>query len=188
MSGQVKRRIAGAVLAFALLGMAVEAWRLQTVNGANSLVADLLAGHDRPVGVRESQPVPVLLARALYLARHGRVEDAKELLGWLDGQGDAQDRTRANHNLGNLYLRMALGKIESGQLEQAVPLLALSKEAYRRALQWEPAFWDAKFNFEIAMRLLPEMDRVSNGDEEEPEDTRPKALWTKVPGFPRGQP
>jgi hypothetical protein len=38
------------------------------------------------------------------------------------------------------------------------------------------------------MRLLPEMEQVSNGDEPEPEDTQPKALWTKVPGFPRGQP
>ena len=188
MGGPMKRKIALAVLAFALLAMAVEAWRLQTVYRANALMADLLAGQDRPVGDREAQPVPVLLARALYLARHERAEDAKELLDWLDGQGDTQAKARASFNLGTLYLRLALDKIDAEQLEQAIPLVGLAKQAYRRALQWEPSYWDAKFNFEIAMRLLPEMDQVSNGDEPEPEDTQPKALWTKVPGFPRGQP
>jgi mxaK protein len=47
-------------------------------------------------------------------------------------------------------------------------------------------FWDAKYNLEVAMRLLPEMNRVNIGDDE-PENKKSK-LWTTVPGFPRGLP
>jgi len=175
-------------MALALLSAAVQGWQLQAAYAANAQAAALLAGQDLPVGPPQAQPVPVLAARALYLARHGREDEAKSLWEFLDGVGEDEDRARASHNLGTVYLKAALGQIETGQLEQATPLAALAKQAFRRALQWQPDLWDAKFNLEIALRLLPEMDKLSNGQEEEPPETQPKALWTKVPGFPRGQP
>jgi len=188
MSSSNKRTLAVWVLALALVGMAVEVWRLQSTYADNAAVAASLAGKDLPVGSPQGQPVPVLAARALYLARHGREDEAKSLWELLDGLGETEERAQASHNLGTVYLKAALDKIETGQLEQAIPFAVLAKQAFRRALQWQPTLWDAKFNLEIALRLLPEMDQVSNGKEEEPPETQPKALWTKVPGFPRGQP
>lgn len=188
MSGSKKRTLILWVLILALVGAVVEASRLQSSYSDNATIAALLAGKDQPIGNPQGQPVPVLAARALYLARHGREDEAKSLWELLDGMGKNEERAQASFNLGTVYLQAALDQIETGQLEQATPLAALAKQAFRRALQWQPDLWDAKFNLEIAMRLLPEMDQVSNAKEEEPPETQPKALWTKVPGFPRGQP
>lgn len=184
----LQRQLAAGLLALALLGATFQGWQLQADHVGNAQVAALLAGQDRPIGRPQSQPVPVLAARALYLAQHGREDEAKSLWELLDTLGEHEDRAQASHNLGTFYLKAALGKIEAGESEPAIPLAALAKQAFRRALQWQPDLWDAKFNLEIAMRLLPDMDKVGNGQEDEPPETQPKALWTKVPGFPRGQP
>lgn len=188
MNKTLQHKLVAGVVALGLLGAAFEAWQLQSAYADNATIAGLLAGKDLPVGQPQGQAVPVLAARALYLARHGREDEAKSVWEFLDGAGENGDRAQASHNLGTFYLKAALDKVETGQLEQATPLVALAKQAFRRALQWQPDLWDAKFNLEIAMRLLPDMDRVGNGQEEEPPETQPKALWTKVPGFPRGQP
>lgn len=188
MSAAVKRKLAAWALGLALLGVAAEAWRLQAAYADNAAIAALLAGRDAPLGGWVGRPAPVLAARALYLARHGREDEAKVLWDALDGQGTGEERAQAAYNLGTFYLQAALDKVEAGRLEQAATRAALAKQALRRALQWQPDYWDAKFNLEIAMRLLPEMDRFGQADEEEPPDARPKALWTQVPGFPRGRP
>jgi len=64
----------------------------------------------------------------------------------------------------------------------------LAKDAYKKALRLDPNHWDSKYNLEVAMRLLPEMDRIRREDGEEENDEEEGALWTTVPGFPRGLP
>lgn len=188
MSKAWQRSLAAWSMALAWSGAAFQGWQLRSAYADNASIAASLAGKDMPIGQAQDRPAPVSAARALYLARHGREDEAKNLWELLDGMGTDRDRAQAGHNLGTFYLKSALDKIESGQLERAIPLVALAKQAFRRALQWQPDFWDAKFNLEIAMRLLPDIDKVGAEAEEEPPETRPKALWTKVPGFPRGQP
>ncbi|WP_204276833.1 hypothetical protein, partial [Klebsiella aerogenes] len=63
--------------------------------------------------------------------------------------------------------------------------MTLARQDYRRALEARPDDWDAKFNLDVASRLIrdyPEFDRKS-GDELKAE---PKQIWTDIPGQPRG--
>lgn len=65
--------------------------------------------------------------------------------------------------------------------------MTLAKQAYRQALALDSGFWDAKYNLELAMRLLPEFDRISPTELDD-DAAKPSQLWTTVPGFPRGLP
>jgi mxaK protein len=132
--------------------------------------------------------LPVLLAQAVSLARMERVEEAQDLLTYLTERGDPLFRARAYYNLGNLHLRRALAKVEAGDTNQAIVATTQAKDALRAALGLDPAHWDSKYNLEAALRLLPEMDRIGSGKDEEDAPDNPKRLWTSVPGFPRGQP
>ncbi|MDO9238621.1 MAG: MxaK protein, partial [Methylicorpusculum sp.] len=77
-------------------------------------------------------------------------------------------------------------RAEQMAINDAFPLAALAKQAYRQALALDSQFWDAKYNLEVAMRIAPEMDRITiKADAKENRKTR---LWTTVPGFPRGLP
>ena len=73
------------------------------------------------------------------------------------------------------------------QINEATSLASLAKQAYRQALALDSQHWDAKYNLEVAMRLLPEMDRITLQDDEPAPQEKVK-LWATVPGFPRGLP
>ncbi|MEW6038699.1 MAG: MxaK protein [Pseudomonadota bacterium] len=187
MTGDWRIRIAaGLTLALALSAL-LEARQWRKAAAANADIAELLAGRDlAPERAAMALP-PVLLARAVYFVRHERYGDALELLNLLEAQGDAAFRADVYYNQGNLQLIQALDRVEKSEIDQARVFTELAKEAYRRALLLVPGHWDAKYNLETAMRLMPEMDRVGNA-EDEPPKSESKRLWTGVPGFPRGLP
>lgn len=169
------------LLAGALAG-AVLSWRAAAVNRE---IAALEAGRDRPV--TPDAPAPLLLARVLHLAHRDATEEMEPLVVALEGRQAPALLARARYALGNARLRRALDLIERSQLDPAGPLIVLARQEYRRALQARPDFWDAKFNLDIASRLIrdfPEMDRQV-GDELKAE---PKKVWTDIPGQPRGAP
>jgi mxaK protein len=62
----------------------------------------------------------------------------------------------------------------------------LARDFYTRALRIEPQFWDAKYNLDIAMRLVRDFPDVEiHGDDQK----RPTSkLWTDLPGLPKGGP
>lgn len=175
------------VLVAALACAVWAALQWHAVSGAAAAIEELAAGHD-PTLERGGDASPeVRLGQALQLARAGREQDAQDLLDYLASHGGSEVRRLAFYNLGNLRLRQALAKLETGSAEHAVPLVDMAKGSYRQALALGPEFWDGKYNLELAMRLLPEMDRISNGEDELPPEAQ-KKIWTGVPGFPRGLP
>lgn len=187
MRGEWRVRIAaGLALMLALSALlGVRQWRKAVA--ANADIAALLAGHDIvPERLAVASP-SVQLARAVYFVRHERYDDALELLDLLETRGDAAFRADVYYNQGNLQLIQALDRVEKSEIDQARVYAELAKEAYRRALLLAPGHWDAKYNLEVAMRLMPEMDRVSHADDEPPR-AESKRLWTGLPGFPRGLP
>ena len=69
---------------------------------------------------------------------------------------------------------------------KAGPYVVLARQEYRRALTLVPESWDAKFNLDVASRLVrdfPAFERTI-GDEVKTK----KRLWTDVPGKPEGLP
>ena len=96
---------------------------------------------------------------------------------------------KAVYDLGNVYLSRAIAAVERDATAQAGTLAELAKQAYRQALRRRPDDWAAKYNYEVAARLMPDFDRIDNGTEEpELEEESARKLWTRVPGFPRGLP
>lgn len=169
-------------LAFATVFEGVE-WRRAVAS--NDMIEVLRAGRDVPVD-RDAQPEE-LFARIAFLAKRDRLDQARGFLEALDRSGDAPMRARAHYLIANALLRTALEHIEKSELEAAGPFVNLSKREYRRALQLDPEFWDAKFNIDVAARLVrdfPDFERKS-GDELSAD---PKKLWTDIPGKPKGLP
>jgi mxaK protein len=158
-------------------------WR-RTI-AVNSTIDALRVGRNIEVGTES--PPEALLARVAFLTRRSELDQARVFLEALDRSGEAELRARGHYLLANALLRTALKHIDASELEAANPLVNLSKREYRRSLQLNPEYWDAKFNFDIAARLVrdfPEFERKS-GDELSAD---PKKLWTDVAGKPKGLP
>lgn len=173
-------------LAVALSTGAVAAFiRWRRVDAANQMIEALSAGRDINVGVDARSDV--LLARIGFLSARSQFDRARILLEALDLNGGAQSRARGHYLLANGLLRQALTHIEGSELDAASPFVNLAKREYRRALQLRPDYWDAKYNLDVAARLVrdfPVFERKS-GDELSAD---PKKLWTDIPGKPKGLP
>lgn len=170
------------VLALAALVLAVLAWQAQ---GDDRRIAALEAGRDVPVSA-DAGPA-LVLARIRFLAARDRLGETEPLVDALDRAGEATDAARARYGVGNSRMRQAFALIGRGDLDKAAPMVTLARQDYRRALQARPDYWDAKYNLDVASRLVrdyPEFDRKT-GDELRAE---PKQIWTDIPGQPRGGP
>jgi len=188
LSGALRRARPNLLIALPVLLLAcalwvgAAAWRVERDNAA---IAALRTGRDVAVGPDAS--APLLLARIQDLARRGQPEGIEPLIDALARAGDTERVARARYALANTRLRQAFSHLERSDLDPAGPLITLARQDYRRALQGNPEFWDAKFNLDVASRLVrdfPEFDRKT-GDELKAE---PKQIWTDIPGQPRGEP
>jgi len=159
---------------------------LYGIHRDNDLIRQLSSGKDVAVNNVISGKPELRLARAFYFKRKHRYDEALSTLSLIMDKGDRNFQAKVRYNLGNLYLEQAVQQALAMNINEALPLLGLAKQAYRQSLALNSGDWDAKYNLEVAMRLLPEMDRVDMPDDE---PTQQKSqLWTTVPGFPRGLP
>lgn len=175
-----------ALLASLLLA-ATQLLAVYRIHRENQWLAELQQGQDIAIDNVVTATPAVRLARAVYLREKQRNSEALDTLSLIVGLGDAHLQAQSRYNLGNVYLAQALAEVAAERINQAMPLLTLAKQAYRQALALDSQFWDAKFNLELAMKLLPEFDRISPSDPDD-DAAQPSQLWTTVPGFPRGLP
>jgi len=157
----------------------------QQAGVVNAEILALRAGRD--ISVASDAAPELLLARIEFLSKRDEIDSARSLLDTLDRIGNEELAAKGRYALANALLRRAFDLIERGELDGAGPFVNLSKREYRRALQLAPSNWDAKFNFDVATRLIRDYPSFEqeNGDELEVE---PKKLWTDVPGIPKGLP
>ncbi|PWB83028.1 MAG: MxaK protein [Methylocystaceae bacterium] len=166
-------------------GAVVFSARWRSASETNASIDALRAGRDAPVALDASPEL--LLARVAFLAERDEIDRARSVVEALDERGADMLRAEGHYVLANALLRKAFDLIERGALDAAGPSVNLAKREYRRALQLAPHFWDAKFNFDVAARLMrdfPEFERQS-GDELQAD---PRKLWTDAPGAPKGLP
>lgn len=104
------------------------------------------------------EPVPndprAKMAYASVLVKHEKPDDALEVLTKVLGEADTSLLSMAYYNRGNINLRGAL-KLSSSDGRQ-IPLAELAKQDYRSALALDPDMWNARYNLEIALRVVPE--------------------------------
>ena len=183
----LKHRLIWSLLLGSLVMSFVQLWGVYRIHRQNQWMVELTNGHDITVDNLVTSAPEVRLARSVFLRQKNRYNEALDTLSLIVSQGNNELQTLSRYNLGNVYLAQAMVEVEAGRVNQAMPLLSLAKQAYRQALTYDSHFWDAKFNLELAMHLLPEFDRISNGQLDD-NQSQPSQLWTTVPGFPRGLP
>ena len=175
-----------AALVLSLVVVLYSAGLLYGIHQNNDLIRQLISGKDVAVNKVISSEPELRLARAFYFKQIHRYDEALSTLSLIMDKGDRNFQAKVRYNLGNLYLEQAVEQVKAMHINEALPLAGLAKQAYRQSLALDSGDWDAKYNLEVAMRLLPEMDRVDMPDDE-PKNQKSQ-LWTTVPGFPRGLP
>jgi len=174
------------VLTLSLAAFVYSAGTLYGIQRDNDLIRQLSSGKDVAVNNVIGGKPELRLARAFYFKRKHRYDEALSTLSLIMDKGDRNFQAKVRYNLGNLYLEQAMQQALAMNINEAMSLAGLAKQAYRQSLALNSGDWDAKYNFEVAMRLLPEMDRVDMPDDET--KNQKSQLWTTVPGFPRGLP
>jgi mxaK protein len=136
-----------------------------------------------------------IFADAVYWVKQGNNEKALKLYAQAISSPDLNIRKTANYNMANIYLREANKLLETTGLEswdKVTPLLSMAKEGYREALRLDPDWVNAKYNYELALRIAPTIEskhsRQTPEDEELKDQESAPEGWPAIPGFPRGMP
>ena len=169
------------------LSLAVSVWLMVGLYQAASYNARL-----ETQALHHSRAADALFANGYYLARQGDMQQSLGLYAEALSRGSNRVRKSSYFNSGNLYLSKANQLLEDRGLDafdQVGPLLALAKESYREAMRLDPAWHEAKYNYELALRLSPLFAlKHSNKEPDESDDAETVDGWASIPGFPRGMP
>lgn len=149
----------------------------------NRTIRSLAAGTDREP--RAGADPRAFSARALYMAWRDRIPEAEAQAPGLDGAPPALI-AEYHYAIGNARMRAAFDRLDANRVDDAATQVNLAKAAYRDALRALPGHFDSKVNLDLAMRMVRDLPREGNG-EEDPE-VQPERLWTDLPGLPRGAP
>ena len=95
-------------------------------------------------------------------------------------------RLAARNNRGNRYLMQAMELDDQAPKQLGLPLVEMAKDTYRAVLRAEPSAWDAKYNLERALRLVPDPD--DSDDEDLPPPQQSERALTTMRGFTLGLP
>ncbi len=129
------------------------------IRAGNRTIAALAANEDVAVDPRATAG-DVLIARMDYVLRQGRRDEAQALADTSrNGRATPSERARLLTLLANSRVRTALALIEAGRHDEAIPEVRLAKDTYREALRLDPVLWDAKHNYDVAMRLVRDLPR-----------------------------
>lgn len=132
-------------------GLVWSGWRWSQVERYNAALA---AGDYRAAG--ELDLPQGVFARAYALQQQGRWEEALALYQRLVADGPTELAGAARYNMANAYLRQALKLDSEDTRDLMLPLAELAKTAYRERLRDDSRDWDAKYNLERALQLLPD--------------------------------
>lgn len=116
-------------------------------------------------------------AEAYRLAQQGEFQTALEQYGALLSCESQSVVTQARYNMATLTLGEGMRLWGLGDAELAIPLVELAKTGFRELLQDTPEHWDARYNLEVALRLLPDAVAEPELDEVNPERS-PRATLT----------
>lgn len=142
--------IIGSVILTVITGLRL--WQAQQIN---AYIADPEAFDIVPDDPRAH------FAYANLLERQQDHDKALEQLTKVLGDADADLLSLAYFNRGNINLREALKPSASDGRQ--IPLVELAKQDYRSALALDSQKWSARYNLEIALRVVPE-DPANNED------------------------
>ncbi len=131
-------------------------------------------------------PPQALFAQAYFQAQKGDRERAIALYKRVETSPGASLARAATYNRANSYLMRAMELTGGDNPHLGLPLAELAKDAYRALLRADPGYWDAKYNLERALRLVPDPD---DGDDPDlPPAQQSERAPTTMRGFTLGLP
>ncbi len=122
-----------------------------------------IAQHQLQGMPEQGMPPEALLAKATALDEKGDVEGALNLYKRVEEQTGSQYGAVAAYNAATLYLRRAVQAGGPAADPQTIPLVELAKEGYRNLLRQYPQDWDARYNLDRALRVIPEEEDEDSG-------------------------
>ena len=122
-----------------------------------------IAAHQLTGLPEAGQPPEVLLARAAALDEKGDFEAALNLYKRLEEQPGNPYAKLAAYNAATIFLRRAVAAGGPAADPQTIPLVELAKEGYRNLLRQDPEQWDARYNLDRALRVIPEEEDEDAG-------------------------
>ncbi len=152
--------------------------------GRNRTIAALEHNHD--IAVAQNAAPKLLFARAHFLATHGRLDEAQAMVSLVDLRGSDKARADLHFDLGNARLLAAFDKIDIADFDAAGALVGLAQEDYIEAMRLNPDDWNARYNFDVAARLVRQYPSFVNTPD--PRRQGPKPIWTELPNVPQGEP
>jgi len=174
-----------AVLFAALVLATAVAFAILGRDAARNRIIDALA-HNHDIAVTQNAAPKLLFARAYFLITHRRLDDAQTTVSYNDLRGSDKTRANLHYDLGNGRLLAAFDKIDSADFDAAGALVGLAEEDYIEAMRLNPNDWDARYNFDIAARLVRQYPSFANYPD--PRRQGPRPIWTELPNVPRGEP
>ncbi|MFT3731891.1 MAG: hypothetical protein QM780_10815 [Hyphomicrobium sp.] len=152
---------------------------------ANRNISALLARREIPIDARRATPQEIL-ARVNESLRRDQIDEAQAVMSIAAENLPPQVRAAGLYNIANARTRLAGEAVRRGDLDSAAALINLAKSEYRLALQLDPENWDARYNIDVAMRVVRDLPQADNPETTSPD--APKKLWTDLPGIPKGLP
>jgi len=155
-----RAQIGWAALLALVVCAAVDGWRWFDAARTNRAMAD------GSIADQDLARVPqAIFAQAYHFAARGDDERALNLYKRLQDEGGELAQA-ARYNAGNIHLRQAISLRRTrgdAALGALITPTELAKQAYRDVLRASPGDWDARFNLERALRLLPDQDDETAG-------------------------
>lgn len=150
----------------------------------NRTIAALVGGRNVPVSTEAASKL--LFARAYFLMKHNRLSDAQAMVSMFDLRGGKRMRADLHYDMANASLKVAFDKIDKNDIDGAAAFVSLAREDYREAMRLDPDDWNARFNFDVASRLVREYPTF--GFTPDARRRGPRPLWTELPNAPQGEP
>lgn len=164
----------------------IAALQLFSAQRVNKQIQGLQSGID-DASVTSSAPEQLVLARVNELIRRDRLDEAQALANAAASRLSPMARAKVLYNIANERTRRAIALVQKSDLDGATALVNLAKSEYRIALRLYPDDWNAKYNLDVAMRMVRDLP-VGEADEDEIPPDAPKRIWTDLPGVPKGLP
>lgn len=113
--------------------------------------------------------LPAKFAQAWLLHKKGKFDQALKAYREIETQGSGNFQRAIRFNMADLYIQQASLAGREGEQDIATPLIELAKHHYRQLLREDSQHWQAKYNFETALKLLPDFDAAEFPDDVMPE-------------------
>ena len=158
---------------------------LISARDSNRNIRQLVDRRDAPIEVKRAHPQEIL-ARINESVRRDHIDEAQSILSIAGATLPPAVRAAALYNIANARTRLAAEAVRKGQIDSAAAMINLAKSEYRLALKLHPESWDARYNLDVAMRIVRDLPQADTEDISSSEAA--KKLWTDLPGIPRGLP